>query len=156
MKKTLSVLLIIGILLICVFAYTSCSVRPFKYDYAVIYFHDGSNIKVELDSLYINTQNYDNAYVIFGSDGTGYLVGDENCILIDEADVDINASILSGSIGKKIQYREAVIKKPDGEIVVFDLDDGENDAFNDDFSNLEGDYYRTSMNNLWIKFTYED
>ena len=41
-------------------------------------------------------------------------------------------------------------------VVVFDLDDGENDAFNDDFSNLEGDYYRTSMNNLWIKFTYED
>jgi hypothetical protein len=153
MKKIISIILALSLILAFALTLTSCG-ENITYDYALIYFHDGSSIKVELEAVLINGQQ-PNVYHIYGTDGVGYVVGSENCILVNDPDVDINKSTLSGTVKFKMTYEETIIRKPDGEIISIKFEEGKSSGVNSYLHSDDGFTYYTDPNNYWVKFTFE-
>ena len=121
------------------------------YDYALVYLPDGTEVRVDLAYLSIDFQSYDR-YTLYGTDGTGYLVGRENCILVNDPDIDTNVGTLSGTFKLNIKPTEAIIRKPNGEII--EVACGEDNNILTDLVDESGKRYTTDSNNCWIKFTY--
>lgn len=130
MKKILFCTVIIAILICQLMLLSSCdgfanrladnaqnTVTSMKHDYALINAPDGTSIKVELKSWGSDGATPTAKYYIFGTDGTGYIVGVRNCTFINDPNVNIDVTSFSGLTNMNYSYTEAMIKLSDGEII---------------------------------------
>lgn len=88
----------------------------YAYDYAYVSDFQGNRIKVELDWYGVNLEH--KYYMFKSTDDVVYYTGLENCVLVDDPDVDINAitlTNLSDVINKG--FTDAFIRLPDGEVL---------------------------------------
>lgn len=165
MKRIIIFVLVLTMLTACL-ALTACDLKQeisnignsikegSKYDYAVISFPTGYTKKIELNAFLIDTNNTGLMYV-YGKDGTGYILSSENCMLINDPNVDINAkSVIFETY--KIDYSKVVIKSPEGEIITIDKPGQESvSSIFDLYVDENGVHYYADDRNTIIEFNYE-
>ena len=130
MKKISTIIILVLTITLLATSLSACEnshvVNP-TYDYALINTPDGSLLKVELKSWGLVREDYSvdievsgslSAYILLGTDGTGYIVSKRNCTLVNDPSVEINAS--SPLIDLSIyNYDELTIRNQDGTTTSF-------------------------------------
>ena len=92
---------------------------------------------------------------MYGKDGTGYVVSQRNCVLIQDPSVNIDAGSVSYFSTHK--YNEATVKNLDGTFSVYKnpkFTDGTPTYSTVTIETEDGVRYSIHADNVWITFTY--
>ena len=166
MKRILVSILVLAALLSSCLALASCDFKQelsnigsaikegSVYDYAIVSFPTGYTKKVELKSYLLDLNNTGLMYV-YGRDGSGYMLAPENCMLVNDPNVDINArSSLFDTY--KIDYDKVIIKSPNGEIITIEKPGQESiGSIFDLYMDENGTHYYADKRNTIVEFFYE-
>ena len=150
--------------------------KLYTYDYAIIAMPDGTTLKIELAGYCMGNKTvgnnidytndsfsydagataYYDTYYLYGKDGTGYVVSQRNCVLIQDPSVNIDAKMVS--YAKTHKYNEATVKNLDGTFSVYKnpkFTDGTPTYSTVTIETEDGIRYSIHADNVWITFTYE-